>query len=156
MIKPSDKNKTKVYTKAELRKLGLNKTRNVPSAVHIAAAISSYARLIINDYKNIPGNPCIMSDTDSVVLTKPLPEYLVGDGLGQMKLEHEIKNGIFIRKNLYYLLNSNNVEIIKSSGIDSSNLNYDIFIKLLNGESIEVPRTNFRVEWKTLNIKVVE
>jgi hypothetical protein len=44
--------------------------------------------MIINDYKNIPGNPCIMSDTDSAVLPKPLPDYLVGKDLGQMKLEN--------------------------------------------------------------------
>jgi hypothetical protein len=47
------------------------------SAVHIAAAISSYARIIINDFKNIPGNPCIMSDTDSVVLPYPLSEKII-------------------------------------------------------------------------------
>jgi len=37
-----------IYSKGELRESGLNKTRNVPSAVHIAAAISSYARILIN------------------------------------------------------------------------------------------------------------
>jgi hypothetical protein len=73
-----------------LRDSGLNRNLNAPSAVHIAAAISSYARILINEYKNIPGNPCIMSDTDSVVLPKPLPDYLVGNEIGQMKLVHEI------------------------------------------------------------------
>jgi hypothetical protein len=29
-----------------------------------------------------------MSDTDSAVLPKPLPDYLVGKDLGQMKLEN--------------------------------------------------------------------
>ena len=81
--------KTINYSKTHLRQSGLNKKINVPSAVHIAAAISSYARFTINEYKNIPGNPCVMSDTDSVVLTKPLPEHLVGGELGQMKLEQE-------------------------------------------------------------------
>jgi hypothetical protein len=51
-----------------LKESGLNKSRTVPSAVHTAAAITAYARMIINDYKNIPGNPCIMSDTESAVL----------------------------------------------------------------------------------------
>jgi len=134
------------YSKEGLRKTGFNKSRNIPSAVHIAAAISSYARILINEYKNIPGNPCIMSDTDSVVLTKPLPDYLVGKKLGQMKLEQELVKGIFIKKKLYYLLNSNNQEIIKSSGIDSSKLNYNSFIKLLNGENLEIEGTNFNVE----------
>jgi hypothetical protein len=82
----SDVNKTKTYNKGDLRKLGLNKTREIPSAVHIAAAIASYARVLINEFKNIPGNPCVMSDTDSAVLPYPLPNHLVGGGLGQIKL----------------------------------------------------------------------
>jgi len=54
-----------------------------------------------------------MSDTDSVVLTKPLSAGLIGPELGQMKLECEITEGIFIRKKLYYILNSKDQEIIK-------------------------------------------
>jgi len=152
----TEKINSKTYSKEGLRKSGFNKTRNIPSAVHIAAAISSYARILINEYKNIPGNPCIMSDTDSAVLSKPLPDHLVGKELGQMKLEQEISKGIFIKKKLYYLLNSKGQEIIKSSGIDSSKLNYNLFIKLLNGETLSLKRTNFNVEWKTLNINVVD
>ncbi len=151
-----ERNKTKIYTKEELRKLGINKARNVPSAVHIASAICSYARIIINSYKNIPGNLCIMSDTDSAVLTKPLPHLLIGDGLGQMKLVHEIKKAIFIRKKLYCLITSDGQEIIKSSGLDSTKLNYESFNKLLNGENVEIERTIFKVGWKELNINIVE
>jgi DNA polymerase type B, organellar and viral len=51
----------------KMNEIGLGKNKGVNSAVHIASAISSYARIIINEYKNIPDNPCIMSDTDSVV-----------------------------------------------------------------------------------------
>lgn len=149
------KNKNLNYSKDTIKKMGLNKTKSVPSAVHIAAAIASYARLTINEYKNIPGNPCIMSDTDSVVLTKPLPDNLIGDELGQLKLVHIIKEGIFIKKKLYYLKTSDNQEIIKSSGIDPTRLNYEHFIKLFNGESITIERTNFKVDWKGLNIEVV-
>ena len=143
------------YSKEQLRKSGLNKTVSVTSAVHIAAAITSYARMITNEYKNIPGNLCIMSDTDSVVLTKPLPKYLVGRELGQMKLEQIIKEGIFIRKKLYCLINSNNQEIIRSSGMNPSHLNYNLFKKLLNGESITIERKTFNVGWKDLIIDVV-
>jgi hypothetical protein len=123
-VVPFGLNKSYQNSKEKLRVQGLNKTKNISNAIHIASAISSYARLIINEYKNIPGNPCIMSDTDSAVLTKPLPAHLVGDGLGQMKLVHEIKRGIFIKKKFYYILDSNNQEHVKSSGIDSSKLNY--------------------------------
>ena len=150
----SKKNGTIIHNKLGLTKLGLNKSRTVPSAVHIAAAISAYARILINEFKNIPGNPCVMSDTDSAVLTKPLAKHLVGEKLGQMKLVHEIKIGMFVKRKLYFIQDSNNKEIIKSSGIDSSKLNFDSFTKLLNGETIEIERTVFNVEWKTLEIKV--
>jgi len=134
------------YNKTNLRESGLNKPKSVPSAVHIAAAIASYARIIINEYKNIPGNPCIMSDTDSAVLPFPLPDHLVGKGLGQMKLVNVIKKGIFIKKKTYYILDSENKEIIKASGVDSSKLSYEHFIKLLNGETITIERTTFNLD----------
>lgn len=97
-----------------------------------------------------------MSDTDSTVLIKPLPDNQVGNELGQIKLVHRINNGIFLRKKLYCLIDSNSQEIIKSSGIDSSELNYNSFLKLLNGESIVIKRTNFNRELNTLDINIVE
>ena len=151
----SETNERISLNKNELRKSGLNKTRTIPSAVHIAAAIASYARMDINENKNIPGNPCIMSDTDSVVLTYPLPEHLVGNEIGQMKLEHEIKIGIFIKKKFYYLLNSKGQEIIKASGVKSHKLNYSLFEKLLKGETIIIEKEKFEVKWKELIINVV-
>ena len=140
----------------KIKKLEINKSKTFPSAVHIAAAISSYARILINEYKNIPGNPCIMSDTDSAVLPYPLPDHLVGKGIGQMKLVHKINSGIFIRKKLYAIIDSDNQEVVKSSGINPNKLNYNSFENLLKGEYIEVKGTNFNVNWKDLEIKVVE
>ena len=73
-----------------------------------------------------------------------------------MKLEQEIIKGIFIRKKLYCILNKNNQEIIKASGIDSSKLNYRSFLDLLEGKSLNIEKTSFNVEWKDLNIKVLK
>lgn len=97
-----------------------------------------------------------MSGTDSVVLTKPLPDYLIGKGLGQFKLEFELLNGIFIRKNLYYILTTDNQVVIKASWIDSSRLNHGLFKILLNGNPITIKRINFNVDWKFLNINLVK
>jgi hypothetical protein len=87
-----------------------------------------------------------MSDTDSAVLKKPLADHLVGNKLGQMRLVQEIKKGFFIRKKLYCILDKDNQVQIKASGLDSSKLNYNSFIKLLNGESIEIKTIVFNVE----------
>jgi len=97
-----------------------------------------------------------MSDTDSAVLPYPLPSNLVGKGLGEMKLVHQIKEGIFIKKKLYCIIDSEGNEIIKSSGIDSSRLNYNHFIKLLSGESITIVRKRFNVDWNDLSVKNVK
>jgi len=123
----------------------VSRKRGVPSAVQISAAISAYARIAINKYKNIPGNPCIMSDTDSVVLPKKLSPSLIGIDLGQMKLEHEIEEGIFIRKKLYALKTIDNKEIIKSSGVNPNTLNYDKFKLLLAGDSVKCDGLSFQV-----------
>lgn len=74
-----------------------------------------------------------------------LPDNLVNSELGQMKLVSKIKHGIFIKKKLYCILDSNNQVIIKSSGVDSTRLNYNLFLKLLKGESVTVDRTNFNL-----------
>jgi len=67
----------------------------------------------------------------------------------------KLKKGYF-KKKLYCILNKNNQEIIKASGIDSSKLNYKSFLKLFNGESLNIEKTSFNIEWKDLNIKVLK
>jgi hypothetical protein len=137
-----------------MNEIGLGKIKGVNSAVQIASAISSYARIIINQYKNIPDNPCIMSDTDSVVLLNKLDDSVIGPNLGQMKLECEIVHGIFIRKKLYALKTKDNKIIIKSSGTNSKNLSFGDFIEMLNGNHVETFRTSFVPDWQKMNIKI--
>jgi hypothetical protein len=42
---------------------------------------------------------------DSIVLDIPLPKEYVGNKLGQMKLEHEIKEGYFVNLKVYGFIN---------------------------------------------------
>jgi hypothetical protein len=135
--------------------------KGVPSSVHIASAIAAYARISINKFKNIPGNTCYYSDTDSVILEKRLDNYLIGKELGQMKLEHHIKRGIIIRNKLYALetydndIYENGI-VIKSSGVDSRKLKYSDFEELLKGNSIEIKSKAFMVGWKDLRLNISE
>ena len=57
--------------------------------------ISAYARVSINPFKNIIENLAIASNTDSLILRKPLEDHLISKELGKWKLEHKFKNGIF-------------------------------------------------------------
>jgi hypothetical protein len=108
-------------------------------SVPISAAITAYGRIEINKYlrkhgaalckhrathnlRNASGPPIQVyyRDTDCVVLSAPLPANEVGGELGQMKLEHKIKNGIFIAPKLYYLHvlpQPNQKDVIKARGL---------------------------------------
>ena len=47
-------------------------------------------------FKNNPNFKLYYSNTDSIIIDKPLPDNLVGTKLGQVKLEHIVKRGIFL------------------------------------------------------------
>lgn len=79
-------------------------------SISTAAAVTSYARIYMNKIKiyilSSAGKIYCM-DTDSIVTDIALPEYLVGDKLGQFKLEHKIKKGYFISSKTYCLWREN-------------------------------------------------
>jgi hypothetical protein len=49
--------------------------------VAIASAITAYARIHMIQFKTIPGNPPLYTDTDSVFLPQPLDSSLVDSSL---------------------------------------------------------------------------
>ena len=114
------------------------------------------ARLYMAKFKNNPNAKLYYSDTDSIIINKPLSDKYVGKELGLFKLEHEINKGIFIRNKLYIIQNSNKDFVIKSSGVDSKHLNWDKFELLLKGESVITEKIIFNVKWKELQIDVVK
>ena len=73
-----------------------------------------------------------------------------------MKLEHTIKEGIFIRKKLYCIVDLKDNVIIKSSGINSKDINYLSFKELYNGKDITTTKDKFNVIWKDLTIKITK
>jgi hypothetical protein len=134
----------------------LSKDRGIPSAVQISAIISAYARFSINPLKNIIGNLAIASNTDSLILRKPLPDHLIGDELGKWKLEHKFKNGIFVKPKLYcYEDQINNKLIRKASGIVAAKLTYNDYSELAKGNNIITNNTVFKLNWKKLGLEVV-
>jgi hypothetical protein len=85
--------------------------------IAIAAAITACARVHMSQFKNNPNFKLYYSDTDNIVIDRPLPKELVGDQLGQMKLEHTIKKAIFLAPKVYGLLTLENKQIIKVKGV---------------------------------------
>lgn len=62
-----------------------NSFRNIKSNVALASAVTSYARIEMMKYKTLSDNDAYYTDTDSIFLSKPLPDEMIGDELGQMK-----------------------------------------------------------------------
>jgi hypothetical protein len=86
--------------------------------IAIASAITAGARVWMSIFKNSSKFNLFYSDTDNIVIDKPLPSFMVGDGLGQMKLEYVISKAIFLAPKVYALITTDGTEIIKVKGIN--------------------------------------
>jgi hypothetical protein len=130
-----------------------SKERGVVSAVQISCAIAAYARMSINPFKNNKEVILYYSDTDSLVLSKELNENIVGNGLGEWKLEGEIKKGIFIRPKLYtyYKIDGSLKKV--ASGVDSNKLTFEDYVNMGKGKSVVTNNFKMSVNWSKLEIK---
>jgi hypothetical protein len=106
--------------------------------IAIASAITAGARVHMSIFKNNPDFNLYYSDTDSSVTDKPLPDFMVGNKLGQMKLEHTINRGVFLAPKVYGLEDIDGHEIIKVKGVTgevASKLNFNDLEELLVRDS---------------------
>jgi hypothetical protein len=76
--------------------------------------------------KNNPNYNLFYSDT--AIIDKPLPDFMVGNALGHFKLENTIEKAIFLAPKVYGLITIEGKEIIKIKGI-SKELIPDIHIQ---------------------------
>src|ERR1700677_2550476 len=93
-------------------------SKSVKSNVAIAAAITSYAQMVMMKYKTLPGYSIYYTDTDSIFINKPLPPHLVNSNeLGFIKNEldklktKKIDVGIFLGNKKYGLLYKNHSNV---------------------------------------------
>nr|QWO71429.1 DNA polymerase [Termitomyces sp. K1Ac] len=134
----------------------LFKQRGVSSSIPIAAAITSYALTELMQFKNIPSNKLIYSDTDSLIMEKPLNSELISPKeLGKLKLEHIITEGYFIAPKFYGFQDVEGKIVIKTKGVNKGKIVYADLIKLSQGENINLKTTAFVKNLKegTVNIK---
>ena len=127
----------------------ISKRRGVPSSVSIAAAVTAYARIEISQFFNLPDNKCIATDTDMVVLEKPLDSSLLGPELGKFKLEYKIDHGIYIAPKTYCIKFKNpknsfkDTIICKAKGLGGSHMTYEDYRQLLAGFDVIKEKTYF-------------
>ena len=118
----------------------LDYTDHTDVNVAIAAFITAIARVLMSYFKNNPDFKLYYTDTDSVVLDRPLPEHMVGDKLGQLKLEHVIQKAVFLAPKVYCIIDELGEEVIKIKGLTSdaikrAGINFDTFEMLLQHNS---------------------
>lgn len=118
----------------EAELLKFNENDFVENSTAIAAAITSWARIIM--YPWIINSA--YTDTDSIFVDQKLPNYMVGKSIGKFKQEYggAIYKAMFVGPKFYYL-NTVNGDIIKTKGI-STNISKVEFLDLLKGESLKV------------------
>ncbi len=107
------------------------------SNVAIAAAITAYARMGLTSHMKDENNPVYYHDTDSIVVSQPRPDRVVGKERGEMKLEYVIKEGVFAGPKLYSLRVEGGKEVVKAKGYGSKGLRYENYKNRLAGETME-------------------
>ena len=114
-----------------------------------AAAITSYARIYMSKIKLdilSKGGSIYYTDTDSIVTDIPLDSNIVGDKLGQFKLEGELKEAYFITSKTYCLhfkeKKKDKYIHIKVKGGYNGSLNKSDFIKMYKGFGVEALKRN--------------
>ena len=106
--------------------------------IAIASAITAGSRIHMSQFKNNPLYTLYYSDTDSFVIDKALPIEMVGNKLGQVKLEHIIDKAVFLAPKVYGFVNLDGHEIIKVKGLTekaTSEINFNGLSELLIKDS---------------------
>ena len=107
--------------------------------IAIASTITAGARSYMSQFKNIDGVKLYYSDTDSIIVNKPLSDASVGNKLGQVKLECTIKRGVFLAPKVYGLITTEGETIIKVKGLTKDavkNVTVDDLESLLVRDSV--------------------
>lgn len=111
-------------------------------SIAIASAVTSYARINISKTKlDILKKGLFYSDTDSIVTNIPLDDRLVGNALGQYKLEYTIQKAYFISSKTYCLILKCGTPIIKAKGVNNHKLDEIDFISIYKGKNVETVRS---------------
>ncbi len=100
----------------------------------ISGFITSYGRCLLYEYMEKVGtNNVYYCDTDSIVTDVQLDDKYIGTDIGQMKLEAELLQGIFLLPKVYAIKNKNYETIIRAKGMQADYLSYNDYMHALKG-----------------------
>lgn len=112
-------------------------SKSLNISIPISTAVTGYARMVMTKYKHLDNTIIYYTDTDSIFINRELDPLLVGDKIGQMKLEHVFKKAIFLSPKAYggiYFKNGKEQEFIKIKGLKTS-IKFNELLGLLNKDS---------------------
>ncbi len=104
--------------------------RTVSQSVPIAAVITAYARMYMNELMHLENYKYYYTDTDSLVTDKPLPSKYIGKELGQLKLEYFDFKGLYVSPKLYLIELNDGKIIVKARTIGSDLSSYEMYYPL--------------------------
>jgi len=79
-----------------------------------------------------PGGKLYYTDTDSIVTDIKLPDHLLGNALGQFKLEHRGNRSYYISNKTYCLIKGNKMVKLAVKGGDKNSVTKATYIDYLN------------------------
>jgi hypothetical protein len=103
--------------------------------IGIASAITSYARVFMSAFKNNKLFNLYYSDTDSIVIDSKLPDNIVGNELGQVKLEYTVEKAVFLAPKVYGLITTDGEEVVKVKGLSKNKIKFNDMSALLQKDS---------------------
>lgn len=135
---------------------------NVNTSPQMSAAITAYGRIYMHKFISRPD--CHYTDTDSVVLSNPLPEEYVSETeLGLFKLEHggQIPVGVFKAPKCYTLSfgdenKKGSQDIVRYKGAPRGSVSTNLFLNNLDSiteSKVLSYENNFKIDWKRFIIK---
>ena len=109
-------------------------TETPNTCLPVAAATTAYARIAMSKFKNLPGNPLLYSDTDSVVLEHPLSaeqtaQFVSNSGeAGKLKFEGKWTEFVTYGNKQYTYLDELGAPVVKTAGGVYPDLTHEVIV----------------------------
>lgn len=128
-------------------------------SIPISAATTSYGRILMSKFKNLPGTILYYSDTDSFYKDTTLDPIFVSEtALGKFKLERIFKRAIFLTPKFYggIICNSENkhIEHVKNKGVKNPIKFIKLYKLLFKNNQLEIKQEKWFRNVSESNIRV--
>jgi hypothetical protein len=134
-----------------------NKDRNMMNvSISIASAVTAYSRIEINKLKLQFIDNLLYSDTDSIFTDIPLPENLINNELGGLKLEYILKDAVFLAPKVYGGIFEDGREFSKVKGYKKSVSFKDLKSLLIRNKSLILNHDKWFRDFSIGSIKIKE